>query len=107
MIYFFLLFLFVFGSVTFATDFPPFRDFVFFTDFIADVFAFVAGFFFPASFFVPSFSSATNLSTVQPTLTETTSSPGFISTTTSPFVAARLLVYHDNVLYMGHHFSLI
>src|SRR6188474_218166 len=31
--------------------------------------------------------ASTNLSTVQPTLTETASSPGFTSTTTSPLVA--------------------
>src|SRR5215216_19436 len=40
--------------------------------------------------FLTSFSSSTYRSTVQFTLTETTSSPGFTSTTTSPLVAARL-----------------
>src|SRR5688572_23274151 len=58
--------------------------------------AFTLPFFFPVSAFLCPFAlpvgAATNFSTVQPTLTETTSSPDFTSTTTSPFVAARLRI---------------
>src|SRR5688572_6388579 len=97
--YFFLLFFFAEGLAF---------------DFFAGVFAFVIGFFLGVAFplgedvfagagflpfgedatvglFFAGFSSSisTNFSTVQATLMETTSSPGFTSTTASPFVAAR------------------
>jgi hypothetical protein len=71
------------GFFPFAGVFAPFGDFTFGFDlaFAASFFAGVFG-----------FSASTNFSTVHATLTETTSSPGFTSTTTSPLVAARLRV---------------
>ena len=60
-----------------------FAGFVFAAGFLAAGFAFFAGAFALAGFpfgdfvFTSFFSSATNFSTVQPTLTESTSSPGF------------------------------
>src|SRR5512145_2893662 len=80
----FAVFAAFFGAAfPFAEDVFPFP--------FAEAFTF-ASFLFPLSFFapLPLVGGATNLSTVQPTLTETTSSPGLTSTTTSPFVAARL-----------------
>ena len=71
--------LFFFGEAGF--DFP-FAD------------AFTLPFFFPSPDalcpFALTFDTGTNFSTVQPTLTETTSSPGFTSTTTSPLVDGAL-----------------
>src|SRR5687767_8833699 len=85
---------FFFGDAfTFTEDFFPFGDDVlagallpFADDFGAD-FPFREEVF---GFTFSSFTRSTNFSTVQPTLMETTSSPGFTSTITSPLVAARL-----------------
>jgi hypothetical protein len=104
---FFLAFAFVTGlffAGAFDFGFPA--GFVFVTFFVLT--GFLATFFFGADFFAVTFAfgdfvfplsaflfeddvfSSTNLSTIQLTLIETTSSPGFTSTITSPFVEARL-----------------
>ena len=87
-----LAFDFTFVEDTFITVF--FLGEAVFGFLVAD--AFTLPFFFPFSVLLCPFAlaleAATNLSTVQPMLTETTSSPGFTSTITSPLVAARLRI---------------
>src|SRR5215208_2455133 len=93
--FFFDVFIFVAGffvALFFAGAFPFVDDVAFFAGalsflFVAEDFPFAEGVF---PFALPLGDGATYFSTVQFTLTETTSSPGFTSTTTSPLVAARL-----------------
>src|SRR6266542_6634394 len=75
----------VFFTATFFTGLAGFAAFLPFEGFEATLFTFSF-----LLFSSTAFTTFTNLSTVQATMTDVTVSPGFTSTMASPFVAARL-----------------